>query len=69
MSKRHRYLVTLSTPPGITDDESHRCLRAFLKAAIRQWDIQCTSAEPIDPASEPTAQDAPQRTIGGQDDE
>jgi len=48
MSKRHKYALTIQTEPGVTDDESVRCLRAFLKAAIRQWGIRCLTAERLD---------------------
>jgi len=48
MSKRHKYRLDIATEPNISDDESVRMLRAFLKAALRQWGIKCTSAERLD---------------------
>jgi len=67
MSKRFAYRLDIATAPGMTADESQRCLRAMLKAMLRQWDIRCIGAMPIEPADD--SQDTPQRTIEGQDDE
>ncbi len=48
MSKRHRYRLDIATEPGVTDDESHRALRACLKMMLRSYGIKCTSAERLD---------------------
>ncbi|HBJ34275.1 MAG TPA: hypothetical protein DDZ51_05820 [Planctomycetaceae bacterium] len=67
MAKRFAYRLDIATAPGMTADESQRCLRAMLKAMLRQWDIKCIGAMPIEPADD--AQDTPQRTKGSQGDE
>lgn len=66
MSKRHQYRLDIATARGITQDESHRSLRAFLKVMLRQWDIKCLSAVAIPPKDGP--QDGPQRAQGAPDD-
>jgi len=59
MSKRHQYRLDIATASGMTQDESHRCLRAMLKAMLRQWDVKCLAAIPIEPAD--VAQDDAQQ--------
>jgi hypothetical protein len=39
------FLVTLRADGSKDDEEATRRLRAFLKAALRQWGLRCTSAE------------------------
>ncbi len=48
MSRRHRYALTIATEPGVTDDESHRALRACLKMMLRSYGIRCLTAERLD---------------------
>jgi hypothetical protein len=67
MAKRFAYRLDIATAPGMTADESQRCLRAMLKAMLRQWDIKCIGAMPIEPADD--SQNEPQRTKGSQGDE
>lgn len=59
MSKRHQYQLTLATAVGMTEDESHRCLRAMLKAMLRQWDCRCLSVIAVNATGD--AQDEPQQ--------
>jgi len=67
MSKRHKYRLDIATATGMTQDESHRCLRAMLKAMLRQWDVKCLTAIPIEPADD--AHDEPQQAIEVQHDD
>ncbi len=67
MTKRFAYRLDIATASGMTQDESHRCLRAMLKAMLRQWDVKCLAAIPIEPAD--VAQDTPQRAIEATHDE
>ena len=67
MAKRFAYRLDIATAPGMTADESQRCLRAMLKAMLRQWDIKCIGAMPIEPADD--SQDTPQSTKEASNDE
>jgi len=55
--KRHKYRLDIATASGMTQDESHRCLRAMLKAMLRQWDVKCLAAIPIEPAGDDNTAD------------
>jgi hypothetical protein len=69
MSKRYRFSVTLAADANATEDEAHRCLRAFLKMALRSYGLVCTSALPLPPSTLEAVNDvAPQRTPGASDD-
>lgn len=48
MSKRLAYRLDITTHPGISQDESERMLRAFLKTAIRSYRIRCLSVERLE---------------------
>ncbi len=61
MSKRHRYQLTIATASNLTDDESHRCLRAVLKCMLRSFGVRCLSAVAITAADD--AEDEPQQPI------
>lgn len=69
MSKRHRFNLTVATENGMTDDEAHRCLRSFLKMAIRSYGIVCTSAVQLTASALEGVNDvAPQQAKGAIDD-
>jgi hypothetical protein len=42
--RQRRYAITLTTPAAMTEEESTRRLRAFLKMAWRAFGLRCTSA-------------------------
>ena len=69
MSNRLTYRLDIATHPGITEEESTRMLRAFLKCAIRSYRIRCLSVERIDHGGREGVEDEPQRTIRGERDE
>lgn len=62
MSKRYRYAMTIETASNLSADESVRCLRAFLKNAIRSYSIKCLSVEPINHGGHAGPEEAPQST-------
>ena len=67
-TKRLAYRLDIATHPGITEEESTRMLRAFLKSAIRSYRIRCLSVERIEHGSQEGVEDPPQPTIGGERD-
>jgi hypothetical protein len=56
----HKYHMTIATESGLTDDESQRCLRAMLKAMLRQYGVRCLSVLAVQPSDTP--QNAPEST-------
>jgi hypothetical protein len=42
--KMRKYQITLTTSPTMTEEESTRRLRSFLKMAWRSFGLRCTSA-------------------------
>jgi hypothetical protein len=67
MAKRFAYRLDIATAPGMTDDESQRCLRAMLKAMLRQYGVRCLSVLAVQPADD--AQNKPQSTKEASNDE
>jgi hypothetical protein len=46
--KARRYAITLTTSPGMTEEEATRRLRAFLKSAWRAFGLRCVEAVEIE---------------------
>lgn len=45
--KQRRYQITLATPKTMTEEESTRRLRSFLKQALRGFNLRCVEAVEI----------------------
>ena len=56
-TKRLTYRLDIATAAGITEDESTRILRAFLKSAIRAYRIKCLSVARIEQGSQEVVED------------
>ena len=51
------YLIRLRVPPGESDAAGVRRLRAFLKSALRRFQLRCVTCEPASDASHPVEAD------------
>jgi hypothetical protein len=51
--KMRKYQIVLTTSPTMTEEESTRRLRAFLKSALRAFGLRCTSAVEIETQARP----------------
>lgn len=49
MNPKPVFRIELRADDAKSADEGYRQLRAFLKCALRQWGLRCTSAEQVKP--------------------
>ena len=50
--KMRKYQIVLTTSPTMTEEESTRRLRAFLKSALRAFGLRCVEAVEIETQSQ-----------------